>query len=228
MLRAGLAAVDRQPDDDPGDGRATGVIGVQDLGEEGTEGQERGEDRVVVFDPLRGQGLLDHRLAEDLVEGESLRRIEGIPLAGNLSACSLGHGWSPCEDKTRVQLSRLVPKEAALCLSPCPSFALEKYVCHSPQSPFPTAVSASVPNNPLPIADAIRSRARSKSIVCHRPSLSVRCRHHRQTLPRHIRFQSASVEAARSARGLPSRSGRSPYRSSYRCRLPWFQRVNPK
>jgi hypothetical protein len=58
--------------------------------------------------------LLDHRGAEDLVEGKSPGRIEGIPLAGNLSARSLRHRWSPCGDRTRVQLPSHVPEEAAV------------------------------------------------------------------------------------------------------------------
>jgi hypothetical protein len=40
VLRARLAAGDRQEDDDPGDGGATRVVGIQDLGQERTEGEK--------------------------------------------------------------------------------------------------------------------------------------------------------------------------------------------
>ena len=38
LRRAGLAAVDREPDDQARDRRATGVVGVEHLGEEDAEG----------------------------------------------------------------------------------------------------------------------------------------------------------------------------------------------
>ena len=73
LRRAGLATIEEDPDDQAGDRRTTGVVGVEDLGEECTEGHERGVDRLVVADPFRVQGVLDHRRVEDVVKGEGLR-----------------------------------------------------------------------------------------------------------------------------------------------------------
>ena len=76
LLRAGLAVVDGHPDDDARDRGATGMVGVEDLREEGAEGHERGVDRLIVADPLAGQGVLDHPGVEDLGEGETRGLLE--------------------------------------------------------------------------------------------------------------------------------------------------------
>ena len=47
LRRARLAVVDRQPDDQPCDRRTTGVIRVEDLGEEHAEGHQRGVDALL-------------------------------------------------------------------------------------------------------------------------------------------------------------------------------------
>ena len=74
---AGLAAVDRQPDDQPRDRGPTGVVGVEDLGEEQAGGHQGGVEALVEGDPFGGQGGLDHLGVEDVVEGEDIRLAEG-------------------------------------------------------------------------------------------------------------------------------------------------------
>ena len=118
VLGARLAAVERHPDDHASDRGAAGVVGIQDLGEERAQGHEWGEDRVVVTDALRREGLPDHGLVEDFLEGEAHGIVEGMDRLEDRSSCRLGHGRSPGRDRTRVvKLPRVVPREAAPCLS---------------------------------------------------------------------------------------------------------------
>lgn len=50
LRRARLAAVDHQPDDQPRDGSATRMVGVEDLGEEQAEDHQRRVDALVEAD----------------------------------------------------------------------------------------------------------------------------------------------------------------------------------
>ena len=98
--------MDGQPDDHARDRGATGVVRVEDLGEESAEGDERGVDGPVVGDPLGGQGVLDHLCVQDLSEGEAPGLVEGSDLLGDLASGRLRHGRPPDRDRTRISSYR--------------------------------------------------------------------------------------------------------------------------
>ena len=80
LRRARLAAVDRQPDDQPRDRGATRMIGVDDLGEEQAEGHHRRVDALVEADAFGGQRRVDHLGVEEVVEGEDVGFVERFDL----------------------------------------------------------------------------------------------------------------------------------------------------
>ena len=117
-----LAVVDRQPDDQPCDCRATGVIGVQHLGEEHAEGHKRRVDSLLERDACRLSAALtiaasrisetgEHSfggLESDLTFSEIHRRV-AWGMVGLLAGTALGSAiTNPC------------PMEADFCLSQLP------------------------------------------------------------------------------------------------------------
>jgi len=96
LRRARLAAVDRQPDDQPRDCGATRMVGVEDLGEEQAEGHQRGADSLIEADAFGGQRRVDHLDVEEFVKGEDIGFVERLDLLRNPPSCSLGHCRPPC------------------------------------------------------------------------------------------------------------------------------------
>jgi hypothetical protein len=71
------------------------MVGAEDLGEEGPEGDQGCEYPVAEPDTVFLQDAFDRGRVEQVVEGELGRVAKLINLAGNPVARTLGHRWPP-------------------------------------------------------------------------------------------------------------------------------------
>ena len=85
--------------DQPGDGGAAGLVGVEDLAEEDPEGHQRGVDPVVPGRLDLAEGLVEAVGGEDVGEGEAalLEELaaEGVDLMAKASVGGQSHRSGP-------------------------------------------------------------------------------------------------------------------------------------
>ena len=85
--------------DQPGDGGAAGLVGVEDLAEEDPEGHQRGVDPVVPGRLDLAEGLVEAVGGEDVGEGEAavLEELaaEGVDLMAEESVGGQSHRSAP-------------------------------------------------------------------------------------------------------------------------------------
>src|SRR5260370_9465212 len=95
--------------DQPGDRRGAGVIGAEDLREEGPEGHDRVVDPVAKGDLLRPEYVLDERVVEQVAERELRSFLEEFDLVTDLWDGRLIHRrppWREVWDRVVTQTCR--------------------------------------------------------------------------------------------------------------------------
>ena len=76
------------------------MVGVEDLGEEDPDGDERGVEATAEGNALVAEGLLDLVVGEQVGEGEAGGLGEAAAERADLAMAgrggSMSHGWPPC------------------------------------------------------------------------------------------------------------------------------------
>src|SRR5262249_21389678 len=97
---AGRQAAGGAPGQDAGDGGPAGVVGVEDVGQEEPEGDQRRAEAVAAANLLGAAGLLDLRCGEQVGQGECRGVGALLPELPDLAAAapggSMSQGWPPC------------------------------------------------------------------------------------------------------------------------------------